>query len=263
MNGTELMITSAFVIIAYVSVLWLVSLAIADSSIVDIAWGPGFVIVALVGALWGDGYEPRRYLVLILVSLWGLRLGVHIFLRNKGHGEDPRYAKWRRQSGDAWWWKSYFKVFLTQGFVMWIVAAPIRVASVSSEPHHLTVFDGLGLLLWIVGFFFEAVGDLQLTRFKADPANKGKVMDRGLWRYTRHPNYFGDAAMWWGIGMIAALGDFGVIALIGPAIMTFTLMRVSGVVMLEKDIEKRRPGYREYIESTNAFFPGPAKPRDS
>ncbi len=262
MNGTELMINTAFVILGYVTLLWLLSLALRDASIVDIAWGPGFLIVALIGALWADGYEPRRFLVLTLVSLWGLRLGLHIFFRNRGHGEDPRYAKWRRQNRDRWWWKSYFKVFVTQGVVMWIVSAPIRVAATSVEPDHFTAFDAAGALLWTIGFIFEAGGDLQLRRFLGDPTNKGKVMDKGLWRYTRHPNYFGDAAMWWGIGLIGVLGDLGVLALIGPAIMTVTLMKVSGVTLLEKDIEERRPGYREYIRSTNAFFPGPPKRKD-
>jgi steroid 5-alpha reductase family enzyme len=217
------------------------------------------VAIALICALWGEGHEPRRYLVLALIAVWGLRLGLHIFFRNRGHGEDPRYARWRQQAGDAWWWKSYLKVFLLQGFVMWVIAAPIRVVAVSAEPDHITALDVIGTCMWLIGFYFEAVGDLQLRRFKENPANQGQVMDRGLWRFTRHPNYFGDALTWWGIGAIALSGDLGWLALIGPALMTFLLMRVSGVVLLEQGMEKRRPGYRAYIESTNAFFPGPKK----
>jgi steroid 5-alpha reductase family enzyme len=241
------------------TLLWLVSLPLRNSSIVDSAWGPGFALVALVAALSGDGYEPRSYLVLGLVAVWGLRLGLHIFTRNRGHGEDPRYARMRRRRGAAWWWVSLLQVFLLQAVILWIVSLPVQAIAVDPEPDGLTIFDAVGVVVWIVGFLFEAVGDLQLKRFKADPAGAGKVMDRGLWRYTRHPNYFGDATMWWGIGIIAQPVEWGRATLIGPLLMTFLLLRVSGVALLESDLVKRKPEYAAYIRRTNAFIPGPPK----
>lgn len=238
---------------------WAASLVLEDASIVDVFWGPGFALVALTAAVAGRAEGARPWLVLTLVGLWGLRLGTHIFLRNRGHGEDPRYARWRSKQPDTWWWKSLIKVFLVQAALLWVVAAPIQIVGATRGDIALRVWDYVGAAVWLVGFLFETVGDLQLTRFKSDPANKGEVMDRGLWRYTRHPNYFGDAVAWWGIGVVALAVPFGWTALFGPALMTFLLVRVSGVSMLEKDISDRRPGYREYVATTNAFIPGPRK----
>ena len=241
------------------TLLWLVSLRVEDSSIVDSAWGPGFVLVTSVAAVLGGGYPWRRYLVLILITMWGLRLGLHIFARNQGHGEDRRYTRMRERRGRSWWWVSYFQVFLLQAVILWIVSSPVQAASASADPDSLTLLDGLGALMWLTGFLFEAVGDHQLKAFKADQANAGKVMDRGLWRYTRHPNYFGDATVWWGIGLIAVQVERGWVSLIGPLLMTFLLLRVSGVALLESDLKKRKPEYADYVRRTNAFIPGPPK----
>ena len=192
------------VIMALMIVLWLVSLALKNSSIVDRFWGPGFVLVAWVYyLLTPDGYSARKLLICALVTIWGLRLAIHIASRNWGKPEDFRYQKWRNERGSSWWWRSFFKVFLLQGILLWIISIPLLAAQFSSQPARLTFFDFAGAVVWLIGFFFEAVGDAQLVRFKANPANKGKIMTSGVWRYTRHPNYFGDAAQWWGYFLIA------------------------------------------------------------
>lgn len=242
------------VILALMTVLWLVSLRLANSSIVDIFWGTGFVIANWVYFfLAPDGFLPRKLLIGLLVSIWGLRLSIYILRRNWGKPEDFRYQKWRRESGKIWWWKSSFQVFLLQGLLMWIISAPLLAAQMGQQPASLIGLDILGAVVWLVGFFFESMGDYQLTRFKANPANKGKVMDRGVWRYTRHPNYFGDAAQWWGFYLIAATAG-GWWTIFSPALMTLLLVRVSGVALLEKTLETR-PGYKEYAERTSPFLP--------
>lgn len=241
-------------IFGLMTLLWLVSLALKNSSIVDIFWGTGFVISGwLYFSLTPDGFLLRKVLIVTLTTIWGLRLSLYILWRNWGKGEDFRYQVWRREAGAAWWWRSFFKVFLLQGILMWIISVPLLAAQFHSTPDRLTVLDFLGLSLWLVGFFFESVGDFQLARFKANPANKGKVMDRGVWRFTRHPNYFGDTAQWWGYYIIAAASG-GWWTVFSPVLMTLFLLRVSGVTLLEKTLETR-PGYREYIAATSAFVP--------
>jgi len=242
------------IILGLMVVLWLVSLVLRNSSIVDIFWGMGFVISGWVYfALNPDGFLLRKLLIALLVTAWGLRLSIHILRRNSGKGEDFRYQAWRKAAGGAWWWQSFFKVFLLQGILMWIISAPLLAAQFRSAPDRLTVLDFLGAAFWLVGFFFEVVGDLQLSRFKANPANRGKVMDHGLWRYTRHPNYFGDAAQWWGFYLIAAASG-GWWTVFSPLLMTLLLLRVSGVPLLEKSLTSR-PGYDGYIKTTSAFIP--------
>jgi steroid 5-alpha reductase family enzyme len=242
------------VILLLMTMLWLLSLRLKNSSIVDIFWGPGFIIVAwLTFALTPQGYLPRKALIAVLVTLWGLRLALHIGIRNWGKPEDFRYAKWRAEHGERWWWFSFFQVFLLQGALMWLISAPLIAAQTSGFPAILTPLDWLGALLWAIGFAFEAIGDAQLARFKADPGNKGKLYTRGLWKYTRHPNYFGEAVLWWGFYVIAlAAGRWWTV--FSPALMTFLLLRVSGVAMLERTME-HKPGYKEYMQRTRAFFP--------
>lgn len=246
----------AGVIWIMMTIVWLISLKIKDTSIVDIVWGLGFVIANWTAFFLTphDGIA-RKWLINALVTIWGLRLSIHIFLRNIGKGEDFRYAEWRKQHGKNWWWYSYLQTFLLQGFLMWLISAPLIKIQVTSEPSPLGILAVLGMLFWIIGFFFEAVGDAQLARFKKDPANKGKVLKTGVWRYTRHPNYFGDAAQWWGFFLIAAGVHQGFLTVFSPIIMTIFLIKVSGVAMLEKSIEERRPGYKEYIETTSPFIP--------
>jgi steroid 5-alpha reductase family enzyme len=255
-------IVAALTVAVSVTVLWLVSLALRDSSIVDIFWGAGFVLVAWSVIALGPagGLPPRGWLVALLVTCWALRLSLHILWRNRGQGEDYRYRKWREEAGAAWWWRSYFKVFLLQGVIMWLVAAPIVAVVGTAAQRPLGWADGLGVAVWLVGFFFEAAGDWQLARFKRDPANKGKLFTGGVWRYTRHPNYFGDASVWWGHYLLAAASGAWWTAF-SPMLMTFLLVRVSGVSMLESAMRDSKPGYREYIESTSAFFPLPPRRR--
>jgi steroid 5-alpha reductase family enzyme len=242
------------VILGLVTILWLVSLRLSNSSIIDIFWGAGFVIAnGVYFALTPDGFLGRKWLIGALLTIWGLRLSLHILLRNWGKPEDFRYQKWRRQAGSAWAWQSFYRVFLLQGVLMWVISAPLLASQFAGQPAHLTVFDLLGAVVWLVGFFFEAVGDAQLAGFKSNPARKGQILAQGVWRYTRHPNYFGDAAQWWGFFLIAAAAGGGW-TIFSPILMTLLLLRVSGVALLEKTLETR-PGYQEYIQKTSAFIP--------
>jgi steroid 5-alpha reductase family enzyme len=243
------------IVLGFMTVLWIVSLVLRNSSIVDIFWGTGFVVVNWVYfALTPNGFPGRKWLMVTVVTIWGLRLSLYILWRNWGKGEDFRYRKWREEAGGEWWWRSFFKVFLLQGLLLWIISAPLLAAQVSATPARLTVLDFVAILVWAIGFFFEAVGDWQMARFKADPANKGKVMDRGLWRYTRHPNYFGEATMWWAYYLVALAGG-GFWTVFSPIVMTVLLLRVSGVALLEKSLKETKPKYKEYVETTSAFIP--------
>lgn len=253
------MIATAVAVAASMLLMWALSLALRDASIVDIFWGAGFVIIAAVSFFFTEGLGGRKILVLSLVAVWGLRLTLHIFFRNRGKGEDYRYQAMRRRHGERFWIVSLYTVFAFQGVLMWVISLPLQIAQVSPTPDRFTSLDYFGVAVWTAGFFFEAVGDHQLKRFKSDPKNKGKVMRRGLWAWTRHPNYFGDATLWWGYFLIALSTDLGVWTLVSPLIMTFLLMKVSGVALLEKSLAKTKPGYRDYVRRTSAFFPLPPK----
>lgn len=256
-----LLLVSALVVLAYVTGVWLLSLALKNASIIDIFWGAGFVLLTWVYFALADGWGGRSILISALVTIWGLRLSGYIAYRNWGEEEDKRYQRMRRNAGDDFWWRSYFTVFLLQGVLMWVISMPLLAAQNAASPDEFRIWDFLGVAVWAVGFLFEAGGDWQLMRFKADPANKGKVMDRGLWRYTRHPNYFGDATQWWGFFIIAAHTTDGWITVFSPLIMTLLLARVSGVTLLERDLSKSKPGYEEYMRSTSTFIPLPPKGR--
>ncbi len=259
MSTTEILLLSATVTLAHVTAIWLLSLALRNASVIDIFWGLGFVLLASLYHVALDGWGERRVLVVTLVLIWGLRLSAYIAWRNWGKGEDFRYRRMRERSGDSFWWTSYFRVFLLQGALLWIISMPLLAAQYAREPDNFTVFDIAGTLVWAIGFFFEAIGDWQLARFKADPANEGKVMDRGLWRYTRHPNYFGDATLWWGYYIIAAGAGNGWLTVFSPVIMTALLMRVSGVSLLERTLKRTKPEYEDYTRRTSAFFPLPPR----
>lgn len=256
MTFVDTLVLAGLVVLLYMVSIWLVSLAIRDSSIVDIFWGPGFVLVAWAVFVGTGQQSTRTLLLLALVTVWGLRLGGYLLIRNWGQGEDFRYARWRDEAGHSWWWRSFFKVNALQGVVMLIVSVPVIYGIQAGG--EIGLLDALAALVWLVGFTFEVVGDWQLSRFKADPANKGQVMDRGLWRYTRHPNYFGDAAAWWGHYLVA-LAAGGWWTIFSPALMTFLLMRVSGVAMLEQSLKESKPKYADYIKRTSAFFPLPPR----
>ena len=262
MSVLEIWGIAALVILGYMTLIWIVSLIKKDASVVDIFWGLGFVVVAACYFALTDGFMLRKIILMVIVAIWGLRLSGYILWRNWGKPEDFRYQKWRAEAGPSFWWRSYFKVFLTQGALMWIISAPLLAAQFGAAPAQLTWLDDLGIIVWAVGFFFEAGGDLQLARFKSDPANKGKVMDRGVWRYTRHPNYFGDATQWWGYYLIA-LAAGGWWTIFSPILMTMLLLRVSGVALLEKTLKETKPQYKDYVERTSAFFPLPPKKKRS
>jgi steroid 5-alpha reductase family enzyme len=255
MDFFSIYLTLGVVILGLMTLLWLISLVLKNSSIVDIFWGTGFVIVTWIAfLLTPGGFLTRKLLLNVLVTIWGLRLTLHILLRNWGKPEDFRYQVWRKEAGPSWWWRSLFKVFFLQGVILWIVATPLLAAQIMDHPAQLTWLDYLAIPLWLIGFFFEAVGDWQLALFKTNPANRGKVMQTGVWRYTRHPNYFGDATQWWAYYLIAAAtGAWWTI--FSPIIMTILLVRVSGAALLEKSLKEDKPGYKEYIETTSEFIP--------
>lgn len=254
MDLATILLTTALATLIAQLLLWLVSLRLRDVSIVDIYWGPGFALIAIVTAALAAGHPWRQLLLTLLTVLWGARLGLYLFWRNAGHGEDYRYQAMRRHHGDRFPLVSLATVFGLQGALMWIVSLPVQVGQVAAQPAHLGWLEAAGAALWALGFAFESIGDWQLARFKADPANAGAVMDRGLWRYTRHPNYFGDACVWWGLWLVAAAAGAWWTA-VSPALMTFFLMKVSGVAMLERTIGKRRPAYAAYVARTSAFVP--------
>jgi len=254
MTGLQIFGYGAGAVLIFMTLIWIGSLVRKDASIVDSFWGLGFVMLAVIYFALGGGFPPRKLLLTILVAIWGLRLAIHIFARNAGKGEDKRYRAWRVQNPQDFWWISYFRVFLLQGVLMLIISAPLLAAQIGPQPEALTVLDWAGLALWLVGFSFEAIGDWQLVRFKADPANAGSVLNTGLWAYTRHPNYFGEAVLWWGYFLIAA-GAGGYWSIFSPVLMTFLLVRVSGVALLERTLTKERKGYTEYVARTSAFIP--------
>jgi steroid 5-alpha reductase family enzyme len=234
---------------------WVVSLIYKNVTHVDSLWGLGFVLIAWLTFATAEGFAGRRILISLVVSLWGLRLSLHLSRRNWGHGEDPRYAAWRRESGDRFWLVSLVKVFILQAIFLWIISVALQWAQISASPDSLTGWDYLGLVVWIVGFIFEAFADQQLARFKADPRNRGKVMDKGLWAYSRHPNYFGESLMWWGIFLIALATPAGWWTIVSPIVITVVLLKMTGVTLMEKAIVHTRPGYAEYIARTSAFLP--------
>jgi steroid 5-alpha reductase family enzyme len=236
---------------------WLLSVKLRNVAIVDTLWSLMFVLAACVYAAASTPLGPRAQLLLALVTIWGLRLALYLGVRTYGHEEDRRYQRIRRRNDPGFAWKSLYLVFGLQAVLAWIISLPLLGGIVGDESP-LGVLDYAGAGLWLLGFYFEAVGDWQLARFKADPANAGQVMDRGLWGLTRHPNYFGDFCIWWGFGLMA-LSAGAWWSLVGPVLMSVLLLRVSGVTLLERDIGKRRPGYDEYIRRTNAFFPGPRR----
>lgn len=240
--------------------LWAISVAKRDASIIDGFWGLGFVGLAWLYVGLGEAPTPRALLVASLVTAWGVRLSTHIIRRSLGAPEDYRYAAMRRAWGERFWWVSLGTVFGLQGILLWTIGMPLYV--VAQRPASgWGPLDVVGLLLFAVGLGFEAVADAQLSRFKANPENRGRTLQTGLWRYTRHPNYFGDAMVWWGLYVVADLASGGGWTVFAPLLMTGLLMRVSGVPMLERHMRSSRPDFADYAARTNAFFPGPPKKR--
>lgn len=247
------LVAAAGAVFVYMTVVFLIAILAKDNSIVDVGWGPGFILVAVVTFFLRPGSEARHVLITLLVLIWGLRLATHIFLRNRGRGEDFRYAKWRKDWGRWFIPRSFFQVFMLQGIFMLLISSPTILVNRSRE-RGLTMLDALGGLVWLTGFLFEAVGDYQLKRFKQKPESRGKIMAAGLWKYTRHPNYFGEAVLWWGIWLVALSVDSGWAAIISPLTISFLLLKVSGVAMLEKKYAGNEE-FAAYARRTSPFFP--------
>lgn len=259
---STLLLSSLALAIGYVVLVWILSLVLGRVCIIDAFWGPGFVLLATLNQLLtGEaGLNRPETLLLAMVAIWGTRLGIYLSIRVFGDPhEDRRYAAMRDRYQPGWWLKSLGIVFLLQGLIMWFVALPVIAAFASPGEVAVSVLGPLGMFLWGVGVFFETVGDWQLARFRANPDNKGRVLSSGLWGLTRHPNYFGDFAVWWGLWLFSFSCGAPLWTVMSPVVMSLFLMKVSGVTLLEKDISERRPGYVDYVRSTNAFFPGPKR----
>lgn len=254
--NTEVFLAAGFALLIVAVLSWVVSLIKNDVSIVDSLWSLMILLAGVVFYLQTDSGSARATLVLVLAVIWALRLSGYITWRNHGQDEDARYQQIRANNQPHFKYKSIYIIFGLQALLAWLVALPLLATATGSGALNLP--DYLALALWLFGMFFEVVGDGQMARFKADPDNKGKVMDSGLWRYTRHPNYFGEFCIWWAFSLFA-LAAGGWWSIVSPLLMTFLLLKVSGVAMLEKDIGERRPEYSEYIKRTNAFFPAPPK----
>ena len=243
-------------VVGFSSLIWLLSLKLRDASIVDRVWGLIFLVLSASYTFTAGALDVRKVVVLCLVAIWSIRLSVHIHIRNRGHAEDYRYQAMRAEHGPAkFWWYSFFSVFLLQAILAFFISAPLLSVAHFSGPPTVTVFDVAGLLIWSIGFYFEAVGDWQLVRFKKNPSNKGKLLTTGLWSLTRHPNYFGDATLWWGFFLLAVSVPWGALTFFGPLLMTFFIIKVSGVQLLEKNLVSSKPGYEAYIKDTPAFVP--------
>jgi len=226
-----------------------------NASIVDIFWGMGYVLATGLYFVMTPDFSTRKIITMVLVAIWGLRLSIYIFWRNHGKPEDYRYQDFRKKYGeDRYWWFSYFQVFLLQGFLVWLISAPLLAINYYSVENTFGALDVLGICIWLIGFIFEAGGDWQLARFKLNPENKGKLLTTGFWKYTRHPNYFGDAAVWCGFAILCvASGSY--IPVLSAILMTWLIVKVSGVSLLEKTLRVAKPGYEDYINKTSAFIP--------
>lgn len=247
-----LILKSALIISIYATIWFVVSLIKKRNDVADVAWGLGYILLCIFYFITQE-FSQRTLLLYSLVIIWGLRLFIHIYLRNKGKSEDFRYLKWRQEWGKWFYLRSYFQIYLFQGFFLLLIIFPVTLTSSNPQPS-LNYLDFIGLFIWLFGFYFEAVGDYELVQFKKDSNNKGKVLKTGLWQYTRHPNYFGEVTMWWGIFIIALSSPNGFYALISPLTITFLIVFVSGIPMLEKKYQGNIE-FEEYKKQTNKFFP--------
>lgn len=248
---------AASLIFVYVTILFIIAVIKKDNSIADIAWGTGFIIASVSVMLYQESFGLRNILVTALVIIWGSRLSIRIFRRNRGKGEDWRYKRWREEWGRTFYPRSYLQVFILQGLLLLVNVSPVIIInSYKAQTGEWT--DIAGLCLWLVGFYFESVGDWQLDRFVRNPANRGKIIQEGLWRCSRHPNYFGEITMWWGIFMIALGSLYGIYGIIGPVTITYLIVFVSGIPLAEKAMEQT-PGFEEYREKTSVLIPMPPR----
>ena len=250
-------LTLAVILFAYMSLWFLISVVSKRNDVADVAWGLGFVLMTFASFLLSEDPGMRGILVGGLVSIWGTRLAWHIHHRNKGKSEDYRYLAWRDQWGKWFYLRSYLQVYLLQGGLLFLIVLPVLLINQQAGPA-LGLLDALGVAVWVVGFYFESVGDTQLARFIKNPANKGKLMQKGLWAYTRHPNYFGEVTQWWGIGLMALSVPNGWLGLIGPLTITYLILKVSGSPLLEKKMAEH-PDFAEYKRRVSVFVPRPPK----
>jgi len=257
-SASTVLIAAVITVVCLMLATWSLSLLRRDASIVDIAWGLGFVLVAWAAKFVTSASGSGNWLLLLMVTVWGLRLTGYLAKRNLGKGEDFRYRAMRRKHGERFALVSLYTVFGLQGALMILVSLPVSLGQRDTNAGAgFVVF--LGFVVWAVGLYFEAVGDAQLARFKRDPRNADQIMDQGLWGLTRHPNYFGDALVWWGLAIVGSSQGAGVWAFLGAAVMTVLLVRVSGAAMLDRLLAKRKPGYAEYMARTSGFIPLPRR----
>lgn len=243
------------------TLLWIASVIKRDASIVDPWWSIGFLLVALVAMTLGTP-STSKLILLTLVAVWAVRLWLHLLSRARGKAEDPRYQKFRQRFGaQRYWWVSFFQVFMLQGALLLIISLPLQLAMSAPLPDPMAINDWLGALVAISGIAIETAADWQLQRFRNTPSQRGKVLDTGLWHYSRHPNYFGECVVWWGLWLCTLDARYGVLTIVSPALITFLLLRVSGVTMLEAQLGESKPGYAEYIATTSAFVPWRKKAR--
>ncbi len=254
-NTIQIFLINLFAVIIMMFTGWLYSLKKNNVTIADSLWGLGFVIITWLTFIQSDGFIYRKILIATMVTLWGLRLFIHITRRNRGKGEDPRYTEWRKKHGDNFKYISLFKVFLIQALFQWMISFSQQFAQISGIPENLTHFDFIGLAIWISGFLIETFADLQLSSFIKNPDNKGKIMNKKLWRYSRHPNYFGESTMWWGIFITTLSIPYGYFTIISPMIITYTLLKITGVTLMEETIFGNNPEYKEYVRKTSSFIP--------
>ena len=248
-------LTLALLLFVYMSLWFVISLIKKRNDVADVAWGLGFVLLAWVSFYLGDASGERALMVCLLVSIWGVRLAWHIYWRNRGKPEDYRYQQWRIEWGKWFYLRSYLQVYLLQGALLFSIVLPVLLIN-RNNGGSLNSLDFIGLAVWLLGFYFETVADAQLARFTKDPANKGKLLQRGLWAYSRHPNYFGEISQWWGIWLVALSVPFGAFTIIGPLTITYLILHVSGIPMLEKKMEKNHE-FAEYKKKTSRFIPWP------
>lgn len=251
----NLYLNASILIVVLMTLLWIYSVIIKNASIVDIFWGLGFVVIVSYLFFSVETLSLRQIILFSLVSIWGIRLTIHLFIRNVGKAEDFRYQKFRKDYGEhRYWWISFFQVFLLQGVLMLMIASPLVGVFISKENIPLNIFDFMAIALWLIGISFEAGGDYQLSRFKNKRKSKDEVLSTGFWKYTRHPNYFGDAAVWWSYAIFAiAAQQYWFVP--GAILMTWLIIKISGVAMLERSLITDKPAYKDYAERTSAFIP--------
>jgi len=248
-------LTLAIILFAYMSFWFIISVLKKRNDIADVAWGLGFILLTWGSYFFSADFNLRGLIVGILVSIWGLRLAWHIYSRNKGKTEDYRYLAWRKEWGNWFYLRSYFQVYILQGVFLFLIILPVLFIN-KNTGQVIGILDFVGVLVWSIGFIFEVVGDAQLSRFIKNPENKGKLMQSGLWRYTRHPNYFGEVTTWWGIWLISISVPYGWISVVGPLTITILILKVSGIPLLEKKMEEN-PEFVEYKKRTSMFIPLP------